>query len=89
MDGFQSENLRFTVPAPAPRKDVASIQKLFFQSFTMMHFVKLCLFLLYTIAQNSEKNASILGIFLDAASVQERPLLARIRYSMIKKLVAI
>ena len=38
---------------PAPIKDVASIRKLYFQTGTMVHFTKICLFLPYTNTQNS------------------------------------
>ena len=56
-----------------------SIKKLFFYSSTIMNFVKFCLSILYKTVQKSEK-MPIFGFFQGAATIQERPLLAWLRY---------
>ena len=51
------------VTVPAPIKDAASIQKIFFQSSTMMQFARFYLSLSYAIAQNLVKTCLFLVFF--------------------------
>ena len=48
---------------PMPIKDAASIQKLFFQPFTIVHFDKFFLILLFAIKQSSIKHTCFWVIF--------------------------
>ena len=59
-----------------PIKNVASIQKLFFHDSIFQ------ILFIFTIHRCTKfrKNATNLGNFLDAATIQERPLLARVQY---------
>ena len=67
------------VTKPAPIKGAASIQKLFFLSSTMVWFCQISYSVQYVWFYKIQKNASIFGKFLGAATIQEHPLLARVR----------
>ena len=71
------DKLMYTVPVPI--KDVASIQKLFFQSTIMVRFCKILSFFAIFDGTKFNKNTPIFGKFLSAATIQERPLLAWVR----------
>ena len=64
----------------APMKDAASIQKIFFQLFTMQWCIlqTLSIFII-RYCSKIQYNTPIFDNFSGAAIVQERPLLARLR----------
>ena len=66
-------------PVPAPIKDAASIQKLFFQAHTMVRFTKFHLCITIHDCTKFSTNKPIFGNFLGAATIQERPLFAQVR----------
>ena len=63
----------------APIRDAASVKKYFFNPAQWYIKAKFCLYLLSQL-QKIQQSAPIFGNFLDAATIQERPLLARVRY---------
>ena len=67
---------------PAPIKDAASIQKLFFQLRTMVHFTQNYLLKYSKNRRNSGKRTNLMG----GATIQERLLLTRVRYSKMSHL---
>ena len=68
---------RYTITVPAPIKDAASIQKLFFSGLHYVAFRQM-LSILYSIAQKSIKR-TILNNFHSAVTIQERPLLTQVQ----------
>ena len=76
-------NLKITIYRTRAKKGRSFYSKII---FSVIHNDAFCQTLsIFTIHHCSKfrKNASILGIFLDAATVQERPLLARVRYRLL------
>ena len=71
--------LNHVPPVPAPIKDAASIQKLFFLPHTMVRFAKFHLCITIHDCTKFSTNKPIFGNVFGAATFQERPLFARVR----------
>ena len=67
---------------PAPIKDAASFQKIFFLRCTMVCFANFSLIFTTCNCTKFSKMYLFLLIFFGAATIQERPLLVRVRYLM-------
>ena len=72
--------MNFAMQNIKKRKLDVLIKKIFFSPPQWCSLPKLCLSLIYKIAQNSIKRTYFIWFFLGVATIQERPLLARVRY---------